>query len=150
MLALAPTSWSPDGGQPDAEYGRSVATAGDVNGDGYSDVLVGAPAYDDGQVDEGRVFLYLGSPTGPDETPDWMFSDDFPGGRFGEELKCQVAYFRHRDRKTNRLITDAFGRVNIGFLDGHVATLRHDELADFEKVKSTFVAMWSPIDRQLD
>jgi len=74
----------------------------------------------------------------------------FPGGRFGDELKCQVAYFRHRNQKTNRLITDAYGRVNIGFLDGHVATLRHDELADFEKVKSTFTAMWSPIDRELD
>jgi prepilin-type processing-associated H-X9-DG protein len=73
----------------------------------------------------------------------------FPGGRFGDELKCQVAYFRHRNQKTNRLITDAYGRVNIGFLDGHVATLRHDELADFEKVKSTFTAMWSPIDREL-
>ena len=74
----------------------------------------------------------------------------FPGGRFGEELKCQVAYFRHRNQKTNRLITDAFGRVNIGFLDGHVATLRHDELANFQNVKSTFVAMWSPLDRELD
>jgi len=74
----------------------------------------------------------------------------FPGGRFGDELKCQVAYFRHRNQKTNRLITDAYGRVNIGFLDGHVGTLRHDELANFETVKSTFAAMWSPIDRQLD
>jgi len=74
----------------------------------------------------------------------------FPGGRFGEELTCQVAYFRHRNQKTNRLITDAFGRVNIGFLDGHVATLRHDDLANFETVKSTFVAMWSPLDRELD
>ena len=74
----------------------------------------------------------------------------FPGGRFGDELKCQVAYFRHRNQKTNRLITDAYGRVNIGFLDGHVATLRHDELADFTTVKSTFAAMWSPIDRELD
>ena len=74
----------------------------------------------------------------------------FPGGRFGDELKCQVAYFRHRDGKTNRLVTDAYGRVNIGFLDGHVATFRHDELANFQTVKSTFTAMWSPIDRDLD
>ena len=74
----------------------------------------------------------------------------FPGGRFGDELKCQVAYFRHRNQKTNRLVTDAYGRVNIGFLDGHVATLRHDELADFDKVKSTFEAMWSPIDREIE
>jgi prepilin-type processing-associated H-X9-DG protein/prepilin-type N-terminal cleavage/methylation domain-containing protein len=74
----------------------------------------------------------------------------FPGGRFGTETVCQVAYFHHRNVKTNRLITDAFGRVNIGFVDGHVATFAHDELADFKSGKSRFVAMWSPIDREID
>jgi prepilin-type N-terminal cleavage/methylation domain-containing protein/prepilin-type processing-associated H-X9-DG protein len=74
----------------------------------------------------------------------------FPAGRFGDALQCQVAYFRHRNQKTNRLITDAFGRVNIAFLDGHVATFRHDELANFQAVKSTFAAMWSPIARDHD
>lgn len=85
-LASTPTSWLPNGGQPGAEYGRSVATAGDVNGDGFSDVLVGAPGYDDGQVDEGRVLLYLGSRTGPDASPAWTFSDDFAGGRLGQAV----------------------------------------------------------------
>ena len=38
-----------------------MATAGDVNGDGYSDVIVGAPHYDNGQSNEGRAFVYHGS-----------------------------------------------------------------------------------------
>ncbi len=44
-----------------ADYGRAVAAAGDVDGDGLGDVLVGAPGYDEGQEDEGRVFLYRGA-----------------------------------------------------------------------------------------
>jgi hypothetical protein len=41
--------------------GYSVAGAGDVNGDGYSDVIVGAKSYDNGQSDEGAVFVYYGN-----------------------------------------------------------------------------------------
>jgi hypothetical protein len=37
-----------------------VAGAGDVNGDGYADVIVGAPLYDNGQSDEGAAFVFLG------------------------------------------------------------------------------------------
>jgi len=37
---------------------------GDVNGDGYSDVIVGASLYDNGQDYEGRAFVYLGSASG--------------------------------------------------------------------------------------
>ncbi|HOW51996.1 MAG TPA: integrin alpha [bacterium] len=50
--------------QADAFFGRSVASAGDVNGDGYGDVLVGASLYDNGQYDEGAAFFYHGSASG--------------------------------------------------------------------------------------
>jgi hypothetical protein len=51
------------GGQADMHFGVDVA-AGDVNGDGYSDVLVAADGFGDGQADEGAVFLFLGRPNG--------------------------------------------------------------------------------------
>jgi hypothetical protein len=38
-----------------------VAGAGDVNGDGYDDVIVGAYRFDAGEVDEGAAFVLLGS-----------------------------------------------------------------------------------------
>ncbi len=56
--------------QAGAFLGGSVAGAGDVNGDGYDDVIVGAEEYDDGQVNEGAAFVFLGSAAGiPDSTP---------------------------------------------------------------------------------
>jgi hypothetical protein len=57
--------------QTSAHFGTSVGTAGDVNGDGYADVVVGADLYDNGQNDEGRAFVYHGSPGGLSATPDW-------------------------------------------------------------------------------
>jgi hypothetical protein len=46
--------------QASAYFGYSVASAGDVNGDGYSDVIVGAPNFDNPDSDEGGAFIYLG------------------------------------------------------------------------------------------
>ena len=43
--------------QASAYFGYSVGTAGDVKGDGYDDVVVGAFGYDNGQINEGRAFL---------------------------------------------------------------------------------------------
>jgi hypothetical protein len=66
-LATTP-AWSAYGEQGDAWYGSSVASAGDVNGDGAVDLLVGADHYDNGSEDGGTVFLYLGGESGPDDT----------------------------------------------------------------------------------
>jgi FG-GAP repeat len=38
-------------------FGYSVATAGDVDGDDYDDVIVGAQLYSHGQATEGRAFV---------------------------------------------------------------------------------------------
>jgi hypothetical protein len=41
--------------------GRSVASAGDVDGDGLSDLLIGAYGNDDGGPEAGKSYLFLGS-----------------------------------------------------------------------------------------
>ena len=41
-------------------FGFSVSTAGDVNGDGYSDVIVGAYDNDAGGSNAGRAYIYFG------------------------------------------------------------------------------------------
>ncbi len=71
-LATVPL-WTMEGNQAGAFFGRRVAGAGDVNKDGFDDVLVSATSFDNGQANEGRVFLYLGSATGPKTTPAWTY-----------------------------------------------------------------------------
>ncbi|MGD8413841.1 MAG: FG-GAP-like repeat-containing protein, partial [Candidatus Latescibacterota bacterium] len=70
-------AWSDEGDQTFAGYGRSVATAGDVNGDGYSDIIVGAPFYHDTNLEEGAAYVYHGSSTGLSATPDWSANSEF-------------------------------------------------------------------------
>ncbi|MEW5986636.1 MAG: integrin alpha [Chloroflexota bacterium] len=75
--------WTAEGDQDYAWFGISVASAGDVNGDGYDDVIVGADGYDNGQTDEGRAFVYHGSAVGLSLAANWTVESDQAGGRFG-------------------------------------------------------------------
>jgi hypothetical protein len=81
-LATTP-SWTGSIAQVSAGYGTAVASAGDVNGDGFADVLVGAPRFDNGQVDEGRAFLYVGSSSGLSLSPTWTAESNQAGSSFG-------------------------------------------------------------------
>lgn len=67
-------------GSNSAEFGHSVATAGDINGDGYGDVIVGAvgndgrPTVAGGQVwggdSKGAAYIFYGSSTGITNHPE--------------------------------------------------------------------------------
>jgi len=75
--------WSAESGQPGARFGWYTTGAGDVNGDGYDDVIVGAPRYDNDQVDEGRAYLFLGSESGLEDDPAWIAEGDQTSAEFG-------------------------------------------------------------------
>lgn len=108
-LATTP-AWTADGEQDDAHFGHSVGSSASAliaaiassniaggyqgvltksfNGDSYSDLVVGAPGHDGGQVDEGKVYVYHGSASGPSSTADWTAESDQPGAGFGRVVNA--------------------------------------------------------------
>jgi hypothetical protein len=79
-------------------FGYAVGPAGDVNGDGYADVIVGAYGNDAGGSAAGRAYVFLGTPI-PDAAADFTLtgeatldnlgfavagSCDFDGDGFGD------------------------------------------------------------------
>jgi hypothetical protein len=72
--------------QPFAALGSSVAGAGDVDADGYDDVIVGAQYYSHGQTYEGRGWLFSGTPGGISLLPYWMAESDQEAASFGASV----------------------------------------------------------------
>src|SRR5262249_33736062 len=79
-LATSP-AWTMDG--QSVGFGRSVSTAGDGNGDGYSDVIVGEEQYG---INRGRAYVYLGSSSGPATSPAWIYQGDQDFAFFGTSV----------------------------------------------------------------
>ncbi|HET9481350.1 MAG TPA: integrin alpha, partial [Candidatus Polarisedimenticolia bacterium] len=63
--------WAAESNNPYALFGYSVAAAGDVNADGFADLVVGADGFSGAFLSEGRAYLYLGSPGGLEPQPAW-------------------------------------------------------------------------------
>jgi hypothetical protein len=75
----ASAGWSAVG-EAESNYLGSVGSAGDVNGDGYTDLAVGAAGFN---ANTGKVYAYQGSSDGLSETANWTAvgesADDFFG-----------------------------------------------------------------------
>ena len=72
--------------------GRSVAGAGDVNGDGYDDILIGAVNNDEGGICAGQTYLIFGKASEWAMNTDLSVSDaSFLGDNGGEWSGCSVA-----------------------------------------------------------
>lgn len=69
-----------NGEGPVRYLGNSVASAGDVDHDGFDDILVGASG---GNGIHGKVFLYMGSTTGIKSSPAVAFESSESDDRFG-------------------------------------------------------------------
>ncbi len=79
-------AWSAQGEALDNYFGYAAAAAGDVNGDGYGDVLIGAYGY---ATNHGKIYLFYGSATGVTgtaATPAWSVRGENPWDRLGQSL----------------------------------------------------------------
>src|SRR5210317_1697883 len=64
-------------------FGFCVSSAGDVNGDGHADIIVGAPFFQEGVRTLGRVYLFHGSTKGLGKEPDRIIVGSQHGEDFG-------------------------------------------------------------------
>jgi hypothetical protein len=98
-------SWTGETDDPYAGYGHSVATAGDINGDGYDDVIVGAPFYTAEHALSGRAYVYEGSASGLHVAPDWI----------GSSKRDQAfAYYGWSVARAGDVNADGYGDVIVG------------------------------------
>ncbi len=67
-------------------FGASVSSAGDVNGDGFDDVIVGAPQYGSGGNQYGRAYVFFGG----------AVPDAVPPDRRRESVRSRVRVLRRR------------------------------------------------------
>jgi hypothetical protein len=84
-LASSPASTLLGPGTEGAEFGITLTSAGDLNGDGYADLIIGAPLLRTGPAPSptqyvGRAYVYFGSATGIASTPSLTLAGPEVGG----------------------------------------------------------------------
>lgn len=67
---------------------ESPVVAGDINGDSYTDIIIGTYGYSNGQTYEGAAFLFPGSDQGMSAEAAWQAESDLDSTYFGARLAC--------------------------------------------------------------
>ena len=88
--------------QASASSASAWPRRGDVNGDGYADVIVGAQLYDDGQADEGAAFVFLGSARASRTAIPATAAAQLESDQADAQLGCSVASAGRRERRRLR------------------------------------------------
>jgi hypothetical protein len=97
-------------------FGKSVSSAGDVNHDGYDDVIVGAFRYDSPSLDNvGKVYIYFGGES-MDSIPDVTITGTNDGERFGYSVSSagNVNNDLYDDVIVGAYSYDEGGYINLG------------------------------------
>ncbi|MBW2703435.1 MAG: FG-GAP repeat protein [Deltaproteobacteria bacterium] len=78
--------WTAVGEASGHMFGKALDSAGDVNGDGYDDVIVGAPDYNTFYKDVGKAYVFHGSASGLSSQADWTYEGQNSYERFGSSV----------------------------------------------------------------
>ncbi len=106
------------GEQVDDKFGCSVASAGDVNGDGYDDIIIGAR----GVKYDGKAYLYFGG-AAMDTVADVVF---YGHSNANDELEWENGYFAISVASAGDFNGDGYDDVLIGSSDYENGNISYD------------------------
>jgi len=121
------------------ETGYTVCGAGDVNGDGYSDVLVGNPSYNERGLGSGKVSIYYGGAK-MNNVSDVDFKGENPASFVGFFKSIGAADFNDdgfSDIGIYSYLSSPEGLVNGSVLDIYLGGLGMDNVSDLQIVNET-------------